>query len=73
MIEIHQQPRRNAPHFLAETFFYFSFLITIVESAVKCLIFRRRPFFWSAGGGPAGTLLGLDVALGTRSLPAPDL
>ena len=46
MIEIHQQPRQNVPHFLVETFFLFLFLlVSTIESAVKCLIFRQKGFF----------------------------
>ena len=63
-------------------------LVTAVESPVKCLIFRRRPFFFdhrqSIGCKMpnfqaetffcyAVTLLGLDVAHGTKRLPTPDL
>ena len=50
------------------------FLVIAIKSAVKSLIFRWRPFFgllewW----GPAGTLLGLDVAHETKRLPTPEL
>ena len=45
------------------------FLVIDIKSAVKCLIFRQRPPFVSS----AGTLLVLDVAQGTKSLPTPSV
>ena len=44
-------------------------MVIDIKSAVKCLIFRQSPPFVSS----AGTLLVLDVAQGTKSLPTPSV
>ena len=74
-IESHLQPRRNVFHFLVNTVFVSVYVFTAIESAVKCLIFRWRPCFFSPleWWWAAGTLLGLNVIHRTKRLPTPAL
>ena len=57
IIEIHKQARRNVVSFYHHHWIGCkmpNFLVIVIKSAVKCLIFRQRPFFLVRcnGGGP---------------------
>ena len=48
MTEIHQQPCQMYLIFWWGPCLFLFLMVTAIESAVKCITFRRRRFFWTA-------------------------